>query len=102
MKDLIYLSGGISKNPHYKKDFARGERKMRSAGFEVVNPVKLVAVVPLKSHDDYMDICKAWLDKADAIYMLCGWTASEGAMMEYRHAQIHDIPIHYEDGAERL
>jgi len=100
-RDLIYLSGGISKNPHYKRDFARGERKMRSAGFDVINPAKIIATVPLRSHEDYMDVSLAWLDKAQAVYMLCGWSTSEGAQIEHRHAQVKGIPVFYEDGAER-
>lgn len=100
-RDIIYLSGGITKNPNYRKDFKRAERKMRAAGFEVINPVTLISTVPLRSHQDYMDIALAWLKKADAVYMLCGWTTSEGAMIEHRVAKAKGIPIHYEDGAER-
>ena len=101
VKDLIYLSGGISKNPNYKADFRRAERKMRAAGFEVINPVTLISVVPLKSHRDYMDIALAWLKKADAVLMLCGWSTSEGAVEEYNTAKQKGIPVHFEDGAER-
>ena len=102
MKDLVYISGGISKNPNYRRDFRRGEKKVRSCGFEPINPVKLIASVPLRDHEDYMDISLAWLEKADAVYMLCGWTTSEGAMQEYRHAKLNNIPIFFEDGAERM
>lgn len=101
MRDLVYLSGGISKNPNYKRDFRRGEKKLRAAGFNVINPVTLIASVPLPSHEDYMDISLAWLEKASAIYMLCGWSTSEGAQIEHKHARLNNIPIFYEDGAER-
>lgn len=100
-RDLIYLSGGISKNPNYRRDFRRAERKMRAAGFNVINPAAIISIIPLKSHDDYMDISLVWLEKADAVYMLCGWSTSEGAVIEHNHAKIHNIPIFYEDGAER-
>lgn len=100
-KDLIYLSGGITKNANFKSDFRRAARKMRLAGFQPINPAELISVIPLKSHEDYMDIALAWLDKADAIYMICGWSTSEGAVIEHERAFSKGIPILYEDGAER-
>lgn len=101
MRDLIYISGGITKNPHYKWDFSRGERKVTSMGFFPINPAKLIATVPMETHSDYMDISIAWLEKAKAIYMLRGWSTSEGATKERMHAKLHGIPVFYEDGAER-
>lgn len=74
---------------------------MKAAGFEVINPAEIIACIPLKSHEDYMDISLAWLEKADAVFMLCGWSASEGAVQERNHAMLKNIPVHYEDGAER-
>jgi hypothetical protein len=100
-KDIIYLSGGITKNPNYRKDFRRAERKVRAAGFEPINPVTLISPIPLPDHDAYMRISMAWLDEADAIYMMCGWSSSEGAQAEYNHARVKGIPILFEDGAER-
>lgn len=100
-RDLVFISGGISKNPNFRKDFRRGEKKLRAAGFNVINPVTMIASVELPTHEDYMDISLAWLDKAQAIYMLCGWSTSEGANIEYNHAKVKGIPVFFEDGAER-
>lgn len=69
-RDLVFISGGISKNPNFRKDFRRGEKKLRAAGFNVINPVTMITSVELPTHEDYMDISLAWLDKAQAIYAL--------------------------------
>lgn len=100
-KMTVYLSGGISKNTNYIKDFKRAESKMNAARFEVINPVKVMGAVELPSHDDYMHIARAWVEVADSIFMICGWTKSEGAVEEYRHAKTLNKNILFEDGAER-
>lgn len=100
-KDLVYLSGGVSKNPNYRKDFKRGQTKMEKAGFAVINPVEIFKGFKLKDHDAYMKVCLPLLEQADHILMLCGWSTSEGAVAEHNHAKLHNISIMYEDGAER-
>ena len=96
---IVYISGSITKNPNYKRDFKRGEVKMRNAHFTPVNPVKVMPV-GLKSHDDYMRISLAWVEACDAIFLLSGWTTSEGAVKEYQHAKWKGKAILFEDGAE--
>ena len=100
-KDLVYISGGVSLNPNYKKDFRRGEKKMRAAGFEVINPVEIFKGFTLKDHDAYMAVCLPLLEQANHVFMLCGWTTSEGATIEHNHAKLKNISVMYEDGAER-
>lgn len=97
---IVFLSGGITRNPNYKRDFRRAERKMVFAGFTPVNPVKVMSCVPLSTHEDYMRISRAWIETCDAVYMLCGWTNSDGAVEEYRHAKTIGKSILFEDGAE--
>lgn len=100
-RDLIYLAGPISKNPNAFWDFAKEERKLRKAGFDIFNPARHVGCVKLPTHADYMDICIPWVDKADAIYMMRGWTTSEGAIEEYKHAFNAGKAILFAYGAER-
>ncbi len=42
------------------------------------------------------------LRRCDAIYMLCDWSLSEGAIAEYREALRLGIPVYHEDGDDVL
>lgn len=40
-KMKVYISGAITNNPNYKKDFALAEKIAKKCGYEVVNPASL-------------------------------------------------------------
>ena len=74
-----YIAGKITGNERYREEFAAGEKKLRALGYIPLNP----AVLPEGLEKaDYMRICSAMLDSADAIALLITWTASEGAGIE--------------------
>lgn len=83
MKGRIYLSGAITGNPNYKKEFARAACRLRKNGCRVVNP----AAYPVHKNwtwEDYMRRDIKFLMKCTAVVMVNDWKNSKGACLE-RH-----------------
>ena len=92
----IYVAGPMTGMP--KKNFPafmKAAKKLRKAGYRVVNPAELESVKP---------ICKTWeeclrrdlkhiLDKCYAIATLPGWKNSRGALLETSVAKQLDMPV---------
>ena len=75
----VYIAGKITGNENYKAEFAEAEEKLRALGHIPLNP----AVLPEGLEKaDYMRICLAMLDSADAIALLLNWVGSPGASIE--------------------
>lgn len=79
---IVYISGKISGNPEYKKQFAAAAARLRQQGIEVINP----AVLPKMEYHKYPDICMAMISAADMVYLLEGWEESAGAAWERAYA----------------
>ena len=80
----VYIAGKITGQADYREKFAKAERALTAAGHIVLNP----AVLPEgMGKADYMRICLAMLDSADAIGLLHGWGRSPGARIEYELAR---------------
>lgn len=80
-KTKVYISGAITNNPNYKKDFALAEEILKKRGYEVVNPASL-GEVDGWTWKDYMKRNIKQLMECDAILLLDGWTKSKGATLE--------------------
>lgn len=80
----VYIAGMITGNDQYREEFAAAEKKLRELGYIPINP----AILPegLDS-GDYMRICLAMLDSADAIALLPTWAHSGGAKIELALAE---------------
>lgn len=49
---------------------------------------------------DFIRIDLVLLERCDAIYMLSGWEASKGALMEFEHAFLRRMPVYYQGKIE--
>lgn len=90
---IIYISGTITNNPNYIKDFNTAEKKLKEKGYTVINPIK----PPGLSYKDYIDIGLFDLMHCDAIYMLSNYNEkSKGATLELNYAKTVDLKIIWE------
>lgn len=79
----IYISGPITTNHNYKQQFTECKLKLEEKGYTVLTPLFLDVEL---NYEDYMTIDFAMIQVAEAIYMMKGWTNSDGAMREYMYA----------------
>ena len=73
--------------PALREAFAEAEEKLRDLGHIPLNPAALPEGL---EKADYMRICLAMLDSADAIAPLLSWTRSDGAAIEMSLARYTD------------
>ena len=100
---IIYISGKITGTDDYENRFAKAEEKLKSDGYEVLNPVKagkwlerhLAPKFPTWLEYMKQDIKSMML--ADCIYMLKGYRESKGARLELFLAKILQYEIIYEE-----
>ena len=79
----IYIAGKITGEPNYKEKFDIAATSLEAQGHIVLNPAELPeGMLPA----DYMRICFAMIDTADAIYLLEDWSSSFGASIERGYA----------------
>ena len=79
----IYIAGKITGEPNYKEKFDIAATSLEAQGHIVLNPAELPeGMLPA----DYMRICFAMIDTADAIYLLKGWYRSSGVSIERSYA----------------
>lgn len=83
-----YLSGPITGNPDYKKQFAWAAKHLERLGWDIINPAAMERVVPVSAftYEDYMEIDLLLLSKADTLIQLPGWENSRGANRELGYA----------------
>lgn len=84
MGNKIYIAGPVTGDPDYRDKFNAAECYLIVKGWRVLNP----AVLPDDlDPDDYLPICMAMLDRADAVVLLRGFAHSEGAKIEYMYSE---------------
>ena len=93
MSIRVYLSGKITglEKEVYTKTFARAEQHYLSAGYEVINPVKigeaLLSLNPKAKYEDFMIRDLEALSTCTHIALLEGWEDSKGALREKKEAE---------------
>ena len=90
----IYISGPITNNESCKEDFLNASKLLRTKGYDVVDPMTICEpTMLLFSHQrDEAESRGTWnyymreaikdLMQSDSIYMLHGWSDSDGARLE--------------------
>lgn len=80
----VYLAGKITGDPGYRAKFQAARERVEWMGHIALDP----SVLPDGMETaDYMRICTAMLDSADAIGLLRDWADSPGARCEMALAQ---------------
>ena len=88
-KKVVYISGPIAGVENYREIFKQVEDDLVALGYIALNP----AVMPGgMTNAQYIRIAMAMLDCADAIVLLPGWGASDGAALEKDYARYAEIP----------
>lgn len=88
-KKTIYLSGPITGVPHYWEPFETAEDLVEGLGYTVITPTRLPQGM---DNSQYMRICLAMIDSADAVLFLQGWSKSAGARLELAYVNYVSKP----------
>jgi len=86
-----YLSGQITKDPHYVEKFNHFENLIPGP---VNNPIHFKPFLGLKNWFGYMITCLIVLRRSEALYLIPDWKYSLGAKIEYRFAKLLGKPCY--------
>ena len=93
MTTRVYLSGQITGLPKevYTRNFQKAEQHYSTAGYEVVNPVKigeaLLQLHPEANYEDFMLRDLEALRSCTHVALIAGWEISPGAAREKAEAE---------------
>jgi hypothetical protein len=72
----IYISGPVRGKVDYAEDFFESEKMLKGEGHEVVNPIRLMDMLPKGLTDEeFLELDMMLLKHCDTIYLLPGWRA---------------------------
>lgn len=97
-KELIYISGPISHRDltERRKTFAETAERLRSEGFDVVNPMENGLPENATTHQ-HMRRDIEMLMCCDIIYMMKGWTHSKGCKVEFDVATSIGLSVMFQE-----
>ena len=96
MRHRIYISGKITGNPNYMKEFTAAEELLKKTypDADVINPAKISAMLPAPlTHDEYMRFCYLELELCTSVLFLKNWRNSYGSNQERGYAIARDMII---------
>ena len=91
--DIVYVSGKITDDDHYREKFEAKAEELRKKGVVVLLPTFIDAEL---SYAQYMHIDYAMIDCCTAIYLMRDWVNSNGAQLELNYAKCKGIKVVYE------
>lgn len=80
----IYIAGKITGDEGYRVKFRRAAETVRGMGCIPLNPAEQPEGMAAQ---DYMRVCFAMIDIADAVLFLPDWRGSPGAMLEKAYCE---------------
>ena len=83
-KKVVYIAGPITGVEEYWKPFEKAEEDLVALGYIPLSPARLPQGM---TNEQYMRICFALIDSADAVLFLPGWSNSQGAMAEFAYVK---------------
>jgi hypothetical protein len=86
-KKVVFISGPITGVPEYYKAFEAMEDDLSAMGYIPLSPSRLPMGM---SNEQYMRICLAMIDSADAVIFLPGWDKSQGSRLEMEYCDYTD------------
>lgn len=85
----VYISGGITGVDGYLDKFQAFQDRLEKAGYEVINPAKILSYMPPSTdYEGYMRLCMALIDQCEMVYLMPGWENSQGATFEKHYGLI--------------
>lgn len=89
-KKVVYISGPITGVEKYWEAFERAENDLTALGYIPLSPARLPTGM---TNAQYMQICTAMIDAADAVLMLPGCVYSHGSKVEHRYCEYIEKPV---------
>lgn len=87
---VIYISGPITGVKNYWEAFEQAAEDLEGLGYIPLNPARLPEGM---TNEQYMRICFAMIDSADAVLFLEGWRNSSGANLEAAYCGYTKKPV---------
>lgn len=91
MKNKIYIAGPVTGDPEYRDKFNAAECYLIVKGWRVLNPAVLPETL---DPADYLPICMAMLNQADAVVVLQGFAKSAGAKIEFLYSEYQNKEVY--------
>lgn len=86
---VVYIAGPITGVKEYWKPFEKAEEDLTALGYIPLSPARLPQGM---TNEQYMRICFAMIDSADAVLVL-GGSYSEGVQVEWGYCRYIGKPI---------
>lgn len=88
--NVVYLAGPITGVKDYWRPFCEAKFELTRRYIKVLDPTTLPEGMTTQQ---YMRVCLAMVDDADAVLMLPGWENSNGATIEAMYAKYIGKPV---------